>query len=87
VFGSALPREDTIADEAALDRVEGLYAGPNAKRAEGSVTRLGDGSRTFRSFEILVSFAAALLTILCSAHQNRYLRSRAESTYDPKNGQ
>jgi hypothetical protein len=40
-------------------------------RAEGSVTRLGDGSPTFRSFEILVSFAAALPTILRSAHQNR----------------
>ena len=31
---------------------------------EGSVNRLGDGSPTFRSFEILVSFAAALPTIL-----------------------
>jgi hypothetical protein len=32
--------------------------------AEGSVNRLGDGSPTFRSFEILISFAAALPTIL-----------------------
>jgi hypothetical protein len=31
---------------------------------EGSVNRLGNGSPTFRSFEILVSFAAALPTIL-----------------------
>jgi hypothetical protein len=28
---AALPREDTIAGEAALDRVEGRYAGPNTK--------------------------------------------------------
>jgi len=34
------------------------------KGAEGSLNCLGDGSSTFRSFEILVSFAAALPTIL-----------------------